>query len=321
MSVHKEFLPISLLSVLIACQRNDMPSINDGIVSIDNLTAEGTVLPYSEPNTQNIHPESNSDETDSNPTNALPSNSTQSIDPCDVDMAFLLPHSQDFYRKDDLVTREFQLPPRCASFGGYNLHGGVQVSARNRKGLEALFRYIARPPLAKSRLVSDGEGEYRILLKTPWSDGTSSIQVGLLELMVTERSGVGESLNEEKNRMKTGGYYSATTYPSGVVLWCVCEQCEVSKGDSAEIQACSRTIDVEEAVEERGEEESTQSLGRITVAKLWCHGMGMYALWKDDAITGSCDLSTSDHEDFTWFGCESTWTWFYGTTMIFLGET
>ena len=60
----------------------------------------------------------------------------------------------------------------------------MQVSARNRKGLEALCRYIARPPLAKSRLVvDDEEGEYRILLKTPWSDGTTSIQVGLLELM------------------------------------------------------------------------------------------------------------------------------------------
>ena len=79
--------------------------------------------------------------------------------------------------------REFQLPKRCASVGGYNLHGGVQVSAKNRKGLEKLGRYIARPPLAKSRLLEDGAGEYRILLKTPWSDGTSSIQVGLLELM------------------------------------------------------------------------------------------------------------------------------------------
>ena len=57
------------------------------------------------------------------------------------------------------------------------------MSARNRKGLEALCRYIARPPLAKNRLISDEEGEYRMLLKTPWSDGTSSIRVGLLELM------------------------------------------------------------------------------------------------------------------------------------------
>jgi hypothetical protein len=112
--------------------------------------------------------------------------------------------------------------------------------------------------------------------------------------------------------------HSATENASGVVLWCVCEQCEVSKRDSSEVQECSRTKNVEEAVEERGEEESTQSLGRIAVAKLWCHGRGMYALWKDDAITGSCDLSTSNHEDFTWFRCESTWTWFYGTAMVFL---
>ena len=35
--------------------------------------------------------------------------------------------------------REFQLPKRCASFGGYSLRGGVQVSAKNRKGLEALL--------------------------------------------------------------------------------------------------------------------------------------------------------------------------------------
>ena len=41
--------------------------------------------------------------------------------------------------------REFQLPKRCASVGGYNLHGGIQVSAKNRKGLETLCRYIARP--------------------------------------------------------------------------------------------------------------------------------------------------------------------------------
>ena len=47
-------------------------------------------------------------------------------------------------RVQKFAGREFQLPPRCASFGGYNLHGGVQVSARNRKGLEALCRYIAR---------------------------------------------------------------------------------------------------------------------------------------------------------------------------------
>ena len=38
-----------------------------------------------------------------------------------------------------------------------------------------------------------------------------------------------------------------------------------------------------------------------------------------DEIKGSCDLSTSDYEDTAWIRCESTWTWFYGTTMIFFG--
>ena len=57
------------------------------------------------------------------------------------------------------------------------------MGARNRKGLEKLCRYIARPPLAKSRIVDDGGGEYRILLKTPWSDGTTSIRLTLLEVM------------------------------------------------------------------------------------------------------------------------------------------
>ena len=105
-----------------------------------------------------------------------------------------------------------------------------------------IHRYIARPPLAKNRLVSDGEGEYRILLKKPWSDGTSSIRVGLLELMVTERSGVGESPNEERNRMTTCSDHSPTENASGVVLWCVCEQCEVSKRDFAEVSKSTRKM-------------------------------------------------------------------------------
>ena len=44
-------------------------------------------------------------------------------------------------------------------------------------------------------------------------------------------------------------------------------------------------------------------------------------MWLYDEIKGSCDLSTSDYEDTAWFGCESTWSWFYGATMIFLWET
>ena len=44
----------------------------------------------------------------------------------------------------------------------------------------------------------------------------------------------------------------------------------------------------------------------------------MPTLWLYDAIACGSNLSTGYHEDFTGFGCESTWTWVYGTTMIFL---
>jgi len=56
----------------------------------------------------------------------------------------------------------------------------------------------------------------------------------------------------------------------------------------------------------------------VFLAQLWCDGICVPTLRLFDAIEGGSDLSTSDHEDFTWFGCESTWSWFYGTAMIFL---
>ena len=46
--------------------------------------------------------------------------------------------------------------------------------------------------------------------------------------------------------------------------------------------------------------------------------MGLSSLWKDDAFAGSCDLSTSNHEDSAGVGCETDGDWFYGTTLIFL---
>jgi hypothetical protein len=42
----------------------------------------------------------------------------------------------------------FRLPPRCASCDGYSVHAGVVIGTRNRKGLERLCRYIARPSLS-----------------------------------------------------------------------------------------------------------------------------------------------------------------------------
>ena len=56
----------------------------------------------------------------------------------------------------------------------------------------------------------------------------------------------------------------------------------------------------------------------FNVAKLWCDGMDLCSLRLYDANVGGSDLSSSHHEDTAWFGCESTWVGFYGTTMIFL---
>ena len=40
-----------------------------------------------------------------------------------------------------------------------------------------------RPPLAKDRLKSLGDGNYDLRLKTPWADGTTSLRLSRLEVM------------------------------------------------------------------------------------------------------------------------------------------
>jgi len=53
-------------------------------------------------------------------------------------------------------------PPRCVREGGMSLHADVAVPARDRKRLERLCRYVARPPIAIDRLeaLSDGRLAY-----------------------------------------------------------------------------------------------------------------------------------------------------------------
>ena len=86
-------------------------------------------------------------------------------------------------RIQTLAGRPYTLPPRCAGCDGYTVHAGVVVGARNRQGLERLARYIARPPLAKSRLEQRPDGSVSLTLKTPWSDGTRELRFSRLELM------------------------------------------------------------------------------------------------------------------------------------------
>ena len=68
---------------------------------------------------------------------------------------------------------------------GTALHGGIGISATNRKGLEQLCRYIARPPLSQDRLELRGDGNYLLHLKSAWSDGTTSLLFFFLLEMLT----------------------------------------------------------------------------------------------------------------------------------------
>jgi len=79
--------------------------------------------------------------------------------------------------------REFELPPRCAVYKGYNLHAGVGIGAHDRDGLERLCRYIARPPLARSRLERRNDGCLLLRLKRVWHDGTSAVVFEPVELI------------------------------------------------------------------------------------------------------------------------------------------
>lgn len=63
----------------------------------------------------------------------------------------------------------------CAEVEGFNVHANVRVAANDRVGLEALCRYIARPPLSDDRLQEREDGTLSLRLKRVWSDGTTHL--------------------------------------------------------------------------------------------------------------------------------------------------
>ena len=66
---------------------------------------------------------------------------------------------------------------------GFDLHAGVLVPAGQRKRLERVCRYVLRPPVAQDRLSLTAEGQVRLALKHPWSDGTTHLLFDPVELL------------------------------------------------------------------------------------------------------------------------------------------
>jgi hypothetical protein len=82
--------------------------------------------------------------------------------------------------KRGLMGNEYKMPARCAESGYYNLHANVRIAARDRIALERLCRYVARPPLALSRLSVQEDGGVELRFKRAWSDGTRAVSYGPL---------------------------------------------------------------------------------------------------------------------------------------------
>jgi len=87
--------------------------------------------------------------------------------------------------RDELLARspEQDLPDRCANVDGFSVHANVSVGASDRRRLERLVRYVARPPISTDRLEELADGRLQYHLRRPWSDGTVAFVYEPLELM------------------------------------------------------------------------------------------------------------------------------------------
>ena len=70
-----------------------------------------------------------------------------------------------------------------AEVGGVNIHAKVVVDGRDRKHLERLCRYVARPPLSQDRLELHGDGRVRLGFKPAWRDGTHAVLLDPLDFI------------------------------------------------------------------------------------------------------------------------------------------
>ena len=67
---------------------------------------------------------------------------------------------------------------------GFNVYAGDAIDGRDRKRVERMCRYLARPPIATERLTETGAGyELRYELKKAWRDGTRFVRLDPYELI------------------------------------------------------------------------------------------------------------------------------------------
>ncbi len=73
--------------------------------------------------------------------------------------------------------------PLCAQVDGYSVHANVALAAWDRRDLERLLRYMARPPLAVDRLSLDEQGRVVYPLKKRRKDGAGVLVLDPLDLL------------------------------------------------------------------------------------------------------------------------------------------
>jgi len=66
---------------------------------------------------------------------------------------------------------------------GFDLDAQVAFDGRDRKRLERMVRYLARPALSNERLTKMADGRIRVAFKQAWSDGTASILLSPKDLI------------------------------------------------------------------------------------------------------------------------------------------
>ena len=73
--------------------------------------------------------------------------------------------------------------PLCFASRGFSLHAATWIAGPDRRGLERLCRYVARPALAGGCLRILDADHLSFALKTPWSNGTSHLLLSPMELL------------------------------------------------------------------------------------------------------------------------------------------